>query len=144
MPKFMKMLNNISRSQSIFRAGKLKADGICAAHHTYIFAICKNPGSSQEELAKEICLNKSTIARALNQLEEKGYILREPNEQDKRSLLVYPTEKMLELLPKVRQIAKEWNSTISADIDQQELEIFHSVLKRMEEKAKISIMGQGE
>lgn len=136
MPKFMKTLNNISRSQSVFRTAKLKADGICAAHHTFILAICSNPGRSQEELAQEICLNKSTVARTLSHLEEKGYVRREANSEDKRSILVYPTEKMLEILPQVRLVTKEFNSLISSEIPKEELDVFFSVISRMEEKAK--------
>lgn len=136
MPKFMKLLNNISRSQSVYRADNLKVEGICPHHHTFILAICRMSGCSQDELAKEICLNKSTVARTLNHLEEKGYVRREENSDDKRSMLVYPTEKMLEILPQVRILAKEWNNLISKDIPEEELEIFFSVLSRIEEKAK--------
>ncbi|MBQ6825684.1 MAG: MarR family transcriptional regulator [Clostridia bacterium] len=136
MPKFMKSLNNISRSQSVYRAARLNVDGICPHHHTFILAISRMAGCSQDELAKEICLNKSTVARTLTQLEEKGYVRREENSGDKRSMLVYPTEKMLEILPQVRLLAKEWNNLISKDIPKDELEIFFSVLSRIEEKAK--------
>ncbi len=136
MPKFMKMLNNISRSQLVFRRERLGEGEICAPHHTYVFAICRQAGRSQEELARELCINKSNVARTLTYLEEKGYVRREPNHEDKRSLLVYPTEKMQELLPRVREIADEWNTLISTDIPEQELEVFYSVLARMEQKAK--------
>ena len=136
MPRFMKTLNNISRSQSVFRSERLKAEGICAAHHTFILAICLHSGSSQEELSREICLNKSTVARTVGYLEEKGYVRREANLNDKRSFLVYPTDKMLEIFPLVSNITREWNERISEDIPVEELEAFYSVLSRMEEKAK--------
>lgn len=136
MPRIMKSLNSISRCQATYRSEKLKADGICACHHTFILIISQNPGRSQEELTREICLNKSTVARALNHLESCGYITRTPNPDDKRRFLVYPTDKMLEILPEVRAIAKEWNDCITEGISDDELEIFHSVLRRMESKAK--------
>lgn len=136
MPRIMKSLNSISRCQATYRSEKLKADGICACHHAFILIISKNPGRSQEELTREICLNKSTVARALNHLENCGYITRTPNPDDKRQFLVYPTDKMLEILPEVRAIAREWNDCIAEGISEEELEIFHSVLNRMEEKAK--------
>ena len=139
MPKIMKSLNIISRCQAIYRSEKLKADGICAGHHAFILSISKNPGHSQEDLSREICLNKSTVARTLNHLESFGYISRNPNPDDKRQFLVYPTEKMLEILPEVREISKEWNDCISEGISEEELEIFHSVLSRMECKAKSKI-----
>ncbi len=145
MTKFMKMLNNISRSQSVFRSERLKSNDICAAHHTFILAICRQPGRSQEELSREICLNKSTVARAIGYLEEKGYVYREAKSDDKRSLLIYPTEKMLEILPKVRELAGEWNRLISEDIPKEELEVFLSVLMRMEDKARALTAGaEGE
>ncbi len=136
MPKIMKSLNSISRCQATYRSEKLKADGICACHHAFILMITKEPGRSQEELTREICLNKSTVTRTLAHLEKYGYITRMPNPDDKRQFLVYPTDKMMEILPEVRAIAAEWNNCISDGIAENELEIFHSVLERMENKAK--------
>ena len=141
MPKFMKSLNNISRSQLTFRSERLKADGICATHHSFILAICHNSGRTQEELSQELCLNKSTVARTLNFLEEKGYVRREANVLDKRSFLVFPTDKMLEIYPLVVSITRDWNERLCEDIPTSELEIFFSVLSRMEQKAKALIEG---
>ena len=101
-------------------------------------------GSSQEEIAREICLNKSTVARALTQLEDRGYLRREASAEDKRRLLVYPTDKMLAVLPQVRSVAKEWNDLISDGIPEEELEVFYSVLARMEERAKSALSQEGE
>ena len=139
MIKIMKTLNNISRAQSVFRAEKLK--GVCPSHHAFILAICKNEGKPQEELAKELCLNKSTVARVLTQLEEKGLIKRVANKEDKRQFLVYPSEKMLEILPEVREISKEFNAMILKDVDPEELNTFYSVLSKIEETAKEIAIG---
>lgn len=134
MIKIMKTLNNISRAQSVFRAEKLK--GVCPSHHSFILAICKNAGKPQEELAKELCLNKSTVARVLTQLEEKGLVKRVANEEDKRQFLVSPSEEMLSLVPTVREISKEFNSLILDGISEEELTVFYSVLSKIEETAK--------
>ncbi len=139
MPNMMKTLNNISRCQSVFRTMSPVAEDLCAAHHTFVFAICRNPGRSQEELAREICLNKSTVARTLTYLEEHGYVTRKPNLEDKRQFLVYPTEKMLAVLPQVRAIAEEWNKLITTGIPEDKLQVFYSVLLDIEERAKTII-----
>jgi len=136
MPKIMKSLNSISRCQATYRSAKFVADGICATHHAFILIISKHPGCSQEDITREICLNKSTVARTLNHLENCGYITRTSNPDDKRQVLVYPTEKMLETLPCVRTVSNEWNDCITEGISEDELKVFHSVLSRMEEKAK--------
>ncbi len=144
MPKIMKSLNRISRCQSMFRNERLKRDSILGCHHTFVLVICRNPGSSQDELARELCINKSNVTRTLNHLEENGYIVRIADEEDKRRILVYPTEKMLEILPAVRSIAKEWNELISKDIPEEELAVFYSVLSRMEISAKNAVENEGE
>jgi len=136
MPKIMKSLNSISRCQATYRSAKIVAEGICVSHHAFILIISKHPGYSQEDITREVCLNKSTVARTLNHLENCGYITRMPNPDDKRQFLVYPTEKMLQILPDVRAVSREWNDYITEGISEAELEIFHSVLNRIEKSAK--------
>ena len=101
------------------------------------------PGCSQEEIASELCLNKSTVTRTLAHLEDQGYISREQSAVDRRQLLVYPTEKMLDALDEIRSVSREWNSLISEGIDEGELEVFYSVLSQMEQRAK-QIITKGE
>lgn len=144
MSKFMKMLNNISRSQAIYRHSKISAKDMQTTHYAFVLAICREPGRSQEELAKELCLNKSTVARNLNCLEEKGYITRTSLPSDKRQFSVYPTEKMLEILPEIKSVSGEWMSLLSEGISDEELKIFNSVLERMETRAREIIQEQEE
>ena len=136
MSKFMKLLNNISRSQAVYRRSKIHADDLLGGHYAYVLAICKEAGRSQEELARELCVNKSTVARNLNLLEDKGYIERRPLPSDKRQFSVYPTDKMLAVLPEVRAVSGEWMTLLSEGIPEAELEVFNSVLERMEDRAR--------
>lgn len=136
MIKFMKMLNNISRSQAIYRHSKIAAKDLNGNHYAFALAICRAPGRSQEELARELCVNKSTVARNLNHLEECGYIIREALKNDKRQFSVFPTSKLLEILPEIKAASQEWTALLSEGIDEGELDVFHSVLSRMQEKAR--------
>ena len=63
MPRFMKMLNNICRSQAIYRHSRVSAEDLQSGHYAFVLAVCRVPGRSQEELARELCVNKSTVAR---------------------------------------------------------------------------------
>ena len=142
MLSFMKMLNNISRSQSVYRHSRISASDLNSGHYSFILAICREPGRSQEELARELCLNKSTVARALTSLETNGYILRTPLPNDKRQFSVHPTEKMLGVLPEVRKASAEWRDLLSEEISESDMQIFYSVLERMEERARTIIENQ--
>jgi DNA-binding MarR family transcriptional regulator len=135
MTKFMKMLNNISRSQAIFRHSRISAEDLQSSHYAFALAICNEPGRSQEEIAKELCINKSTVARNLTYLEEKGYIIRRSLPNDKRQFSIYPTERMLSVLPKIKSASREWMELLSEGIGEDELKIFNSVLMRMQKRA---------
>lgn len=144
MSRFMKTLNNISRSQAIYRHNRISADDLQTGHYAFVLAVCREPGRSQEELARELCINKSTVARNLNYLEEKGYISRNSLPSDKRQFSVYPTDKMLAVLPEIRQASVEWMTLLSEGIPEEELAVFDSVLDRMQAKARQIIEEQGE
>ena len=136
MPGTMKTLNNISRCQAMYRKKTVAAEGLCPNHYPFVLAVCRGPGRSQEELAQSLCLDKSTVARALAHLEKSGYITRAPNERDRRQYLVHPTEKMLEVWPKVQRANREWIERVTEDVSPEELEVFHRVLAGMERNAK--------
>ena len=144
MSKFMKMLNNISRSQAIYRHSRISAEDLQGCHYAYALAVCREPGRSQEEIARELCVNKSTVTRKLNYLEERGYITRQPLPNDKRQFSVFPTEKMLAVIPEIKNASIEWMTLLSEGIPQAELDIFDSVLSRMQTKAREIIEKQEE
>ncbi len=139
MPKIMKILNNISRCQAVYRRRMIPDEGLCAHQYAFVLAICHGPDRSQEELARELCLDKSTVARTLASLEKSGYITRVAKENDKRCYLVHPTEKMLSVYPLIQNANRLWNEQIEKGISKEELEVFYTVLSRMEQSARLAI-----
>ncbi len=140
----MKKINTISRCAVLYRNDKLKDKTLSPLYHSYVFIISKNPGISQDELANELCINKSNVTRGLNNLEELGFVKRKPDQNDKRILRVYPTAKMLDTFPEIKEVLREWNSYLTDDIDENEIKIFQSVLQRITERAKDYISNREE
>lgn len=132
----MKNINIIGRCGAMFRAEKLKQTGIGPCHHSYILALCREPGISQDQLAKNICINKSNVTRHLAALEDGGYVERRPSTDDKRVMLVYPTQKAMDVLPTVRAVIKEWNEYLTEGMDEEELERFAKTLSVIAERAR--------
>ena len=143
MPSIMKSLNNISRSQAEFRRANLD-DEILPMYYPFILTIISRPGRTQDAIAKEICVNKSTVARRVDWLEETGYVTRMVDKEDKRRLRVYPTDKCEELGDKLRLIAVRWNALLTAGISEDEFAVFKSVLSRMEASVKSAIFKESE
>ncbi len=139
MPSFMRKINIIGRCAIIYRSVNLKDIELSGVHHSYILTLCRRPGMSQEQIARHIYINKSNVTRHLTQLEKSGFIERRQSERDKRMLLVYPTEKAFGVLPRVLEVIRGWNSYLTADFSEEEIEQFNSMLARIAERATTAV-----
>ncbi|MBR5140213.1 MAG: MarR family transcriptional regulator [Clostridia bacterium] len=135
MPSLMKKINVISRCAATYKSERYEGE-LSVCQHAFVLFISKNPGKSQDEIAYELCFNKSTVARTLSYLEENGYVRRESDGADKRVLRVYPTDKMLSECTKIRKLIREWNSLISEDLSEEELSAFLVAIEKIEKRAR--------
>ena len=127
----------IARCGGKYRSDRLADTELLSFHQSFVFAVCGNPGMSQDALARHLCMNKSTVTRRLAFLEEHGYVHRVPSEVDRRVMLVYPTERMRAVLPRVREVTGEWNRAVTEEISEEELSVFYAVLERIAENARV-------
>ena len=134
MATIMRKMNVISRCEALFRTER-SSQQLAGIYHSYVLSVCSKPGMSQEQIAKYLCVNKSSVTRHLEFLEKNGYVERRPDAEDKRALLVFPTQKMLNIRAEVIDITQDWNRRLAENISEQELEIFHRVLEQMHDKA---------
>jgi DNA-binding MarR family transcriptional regulator len=135
MPSLTRYINIVSRCAAIWRADKLEGTELGDQHHSYILVVCRHPGISQDTIARRLFLNKSNVTRSLAYLEEHDFVTRERDREDRRQTLVYPTEKAFEVLPRVREIIKGWNSYITEDFTEEELEMYFAMTRRIAERA---------
>jgi len=134
MATVMRKMNVISRCEALYRMQHMQAH-LPGIYHSYILAICHMPGSSQDKLVKHMCVNKSSVTRHIAYLEENGYVERRQG-ADKREILVYPTQKMLDVYNEVMEITKKWNTLLAEGISAEEMELFHSILDKMFERSQ--------
>lgn len=144
MAKFMRLVNILSRCHSLYRADRLREEALYPWHYNYVIPVCLHPGMSQEQLARHVCADKCNVTRHLSRLEEMGYIQRHPSEQDKRATLVYPTPQMEEMLPKVRQINREWSDYILAGLTDEEIGQLEDTLLKIARRAKEYVNSKDE
>lgn len=129
-------INILSRCQNIYRSFCLRDSGLSAPYYNYVIPICRTPGLSQEQLARRVYFDKYNVTRHLSKLEEWGYVERRPSDSDKRVMLVYPTQKMLDLLPQVRECINDWDAYLFEGLSAQELEQFNSTLLKITQRAQ--------
>lgn len=90
---------------------------------------------TQDHLARRIFINKSNVARQLVFLETSGFVERRPSQDDKRTTLVFPTQKALDVFPKIRQTFRDWESLVAADLTQEQQAQMILMLEKMKAQA---------
>ena len=135
MSQIIRDITEIARCGAQYRTDRLAPLGLKACHASYLIEICAHPGISQDRLAARICINKSNVARQAAILEEDGFVTRTPSAQHKRIMQLYPTQKTLDLLPRLTPILSQWEACLTAEVSDEEREILERVLSRMKDKA---------
>ncbi len=135
MPGFMKNINQIARCAEQYRTDRLAQLGLTGCQYSYILHVCREPGISQECLARQICIHKSNVARQLAQLEESGFVRREHKEKDRRVVAVFPTEKAAAAYPVVREVLGEWSRYITGELNEEEKALLFTILEKMKKRA---------
>ena len=107
--------------------------GLKGIHARLFMMICRVPGLSQDQLAKRMGFDKSTIARQVELLEQLGYVNRMASEKDKRVLCVHPTEKMLEVWPKLDEDMQKWEKELLQTLTEDEKALLDRILTKINE-----------
>lgn len=129
--KLMSYLQRINQKEL---AGILKLYGIGGGgHHSYLKSILVNPGLNQDQLTNEVKFDKATTARCVKQLEEADFIYRRVDDNDRRSYLLYPTEKAKAFEPTLQRILDEHNRQLTSCLTETEKEQLSALLHKIYE-----------
>ena len=141
MHPFMQQISITYRCAMRFREKELADTGLAGCQTPYLTALCRHPGMTQEELAQELNVNKSSVTRQLCALEEKGYVRREADPCDRRSLLVYPTERTQAVMSRIFACYGAWNEYLTRDFTEEEKASLSALMGRIAEKATAYVKG---
>ena len=143
MPTLNYYLNALGRCGAMFRGNRLQGTGVEPSDMPYLFRICRHPGQTQEALAKALYVHKCKVTRHVTRLEAQGYLTRIPDPEDRRALLVHPTEKALEVLPRLREVNAAWHAALTDGFTPEESEQFVELLSRALQNARATVDEEG-
>lgn len=103
-----KLTNNIYRCTQVYVDKKLEKYQLSIGTYPYLLALSKAPGISQNEISRELNVDKAMSARTIKKLIELGYIRKEENKQDIRAYRLFITESAEKILPDIIMILDEW------------------------------------
>lgn len=109
----------------------LREEGVGTAEIDLIHALRHNPGCTQAKLAEILHADKAAIARRTKSLETKGYLVRKDAPNDRRSQLLYPTEKAEEMKFSKEEIEASFYEYLTSALSEKKAETFAKLLDRL-------------
>lgn len=124
-------ISTIHRKYGIFLNHNMKDYNLSFGQYPILIRLYDDRPSTQQNLAKIFQLNESTITRALNKLEEKEYIEKHPDYENKRKNYVKVTPKGAKIAKEVMDYDEQWDKICSENLSEKEFEEFKTTLKKI-------------
>jgi len=121
----------------VHKALKAQFQGLLSPHGVTVqqFEVMRNlktdSGLTAAQLVEHIITDSSTMMSILKRLESKTLILRKPDENDRRTKLIYLTSKGQELMENLTVIAVRHNKHMNNCCSAKELQIFNHILSEL-------------
>lgn len=113
--------------------------GVRAGDYAFIAMLFVQDGQSQDELSRNMQVDKSYTARAVAKLEKIGLVERRPDPEEHRMKRVFLTKTVREMEPDFFQVLKGWHEILVNEIDPGDLEIILAGLDKMLENGRSAL-----
>ncbi len=130
----LQKINTIYRSAQKYATRELSKNDISAIEAAILTKIC-NSSALQDEISKEIGVDKAYISRVLAKMEEKNLILKKNSQKDKRIREIEITKLGKEKLNIRQQILVKWCEETFGDISLKELNLLTEAIEIISNKA---------
>ncbi|MBO0457119.1 MarR family transcriptional regulator [Enterococcus hulanensis] len=131
MTDVLREIGKIARALDSIANIEFKEYQLSKGQYLYLTRIFENPGIIPDKLAEMIKVDRTTAARAIKKLEEKGFIEKKPDSKNKKIRRLFVTAEGAELAP-IIQLENEYSNQIALqNLSTQEVEAFTKTLKTL-------------
>lgn len=130
-----KWVSIIERYGQMYLERSFEQFGIGRGQVKFLLLLYQKDGVSQDSLAQELRIDKTTTARAVQKLESAGFIKRKPNNKDLRVNLVYLTDAAIKIKQEIKAILATWTDVITKEFSDEEKELLFQLLNRVANNA---------
>lgn len=124
-------LSRVMRKIHRYYEGKLSHYGITTSQFYVLSAVWENDGVKFKDLAKSLEMDGSTLTSILDRLERQDLLERRNDPEDRRSLLVFLTEKAKQSIVEITCLAETLNQEIKERFSDEEFATFERVLDKL-------------
>lgn len=86
---------------------------------------------SQEDLCDIFCQSKGTVAKTLRKLEDKGYIERIINKNNRRKYILTLTKECEEVIPALKRETDYWHNSVGfTEVSEETMDVIRTVARK--------------
>ncbi|PPA70427.1 MarR family winged helix-turn-helix transcriptional regulator [Jeotgalibacillus proteolyticus] len=137
MKEILREIGMIARALDSISNVEFKEIELTKGQYLYLVRIGENPGIIQEKLAEMIKVDRTTAARAIKQLEMKGFIERKDDDRNKKIKKLYLTEKGEELFPIIKRENEHSNQVALAGLSEHDAEALFDLLQKVRKNVEV-------
>ena len=130
------VLNSLIRMMKGFAHSQIRANGINDTECMICSYVYAHENCSQDDVSKGLCMDKTTIAKAVRELEKEEILLRIPDKTDRRRNILNLTATGKEKCSRILNIHDEWVGRVMEELNDEEQKQFESYCRRLIEAAK--------
>lgn len=116
-----------------FTEKKLKEFDLTFGEQIIIIFLSKNENVNQESISKRYMIDKGMVAKTLTRLEDKGFIKREQNPNNKRENIISLTEKSAYIMKYINTIFDDWNKILYGEMSKEDIDCVKRLTGKMAE-----------
>lgn len=129
----MENMSIIVRYCRSFAEKKLSEFDLTFGEQIIIIFLSKHENVNQDAIAKRYMIDKGMVAKTLNKLEEKGFILRKQNPDNKRENIISLTQIGTDILNNIRAVFEEWNEILCEGMSTEDIACVKRLTGKMAE-----------
>lgn len=95
------LLRDITRRSNAFLYKQAQAEDLTMPQFLLMGQVMRHPETTLSRASEYLGLSKSTVVGIIDRLEQRGWLRRERDQADRRSIRLVPTEKALQLRDKI-------------------------------------------
>ena len=129
-------VDSMHREVCLFCAERLRKEGISVGLMYFILDVCKHPGCTPAQLARDLGLDRAYALRAINKLVENGFLDRVTHPTDGRATMLYATEKGEHIFSLSQELLRRWDMQMLDGMTESEQEQLFALLDKIRQKGR--------
>jgi DNA-binding MarR family transcriptional regulator len=132
------LLAQLGHHAATLFAERVATIGLSPPHAGILRAIAAEPGRSQQALSTQLGMLPSRVVVYVDELEERGYVERRRNPDDRRLHALYLTAAGKRLLRKVSELARQHELRLTAALDPEQYSALRELLAAVAQQQRLT------